>query len=192
GWLLPGLYINMAMCQRAVLTWAFDGLLPKRAGEVDRRTHTPVFAITVSTLVAIVAAAWVSYSTNFFRVFAIMQLYAYVPIVLVGIAAVLMPRRRPDLFKGSAADWNIGGIPVLQAAGAMCALVGAFAIWLVLHFHTNLGLTNDPGGFPYYTFTWLSPLIVFAIAIAWYYLARGVRKSEGIDLDLAYRQIPPD
>jgi len=175
-----------------VLTWAFDGLIPQRAAAVNERTHTPVLAIAISTALAIGAAAWVSYSPNFFRAFAIMQLYAYVPIVLVGVAAVLMPIRRPDLFKGSAADWRPGGIPVLQTVGALCAVVGVFAIYLVIRFHTNLSLTNDKGGFPYFTFTWLSPLIVFAVGAVWYYVARGVRKSEGIDLDLAYRQIPPD
>lgn len=192
GWLLPGLYINLAMCQRAVLTWAFDGLLPSKAASVNARTHTPVIAIGVSLLAAIAAAAWVSYSANFFRVFAVMQLYAYIPIVLVGIAAVLMPIRRPDLFRGSAADWRVGGIPVLQAAGAVCAVVGVFAIYLVIRFHTNLGLTNTSGGFPYFTFTWLSPLIVFTVGGAWYFIARGVRSSQGVNLDLAYQQIPPD
>ncbi len=192
GWLLPGLYINMAMCQRAILTWAFDGLIPQRAAAVNRRTHTPVFAIAATAVLAIAAAAWVAYSPNFFRAFAIMQLYAYVPIVLVGLAAVLMPIRRPDLFKGSAADWRVGGIPVLQTMGSVCAVVGVFAIYLVIRFHTNLGLVNTPGGFPYFTFTWLSPLIVFVVGAAWYYIARAVRKSEGIDLDLAYKQIPPD
>lgn len=191
GWLLPGLYINLAMAQRALLVWSFDGLLPPGASKVNDRTHTPVIAIGISLVLAIAAAAWVSFSPNFFRVFAIMQLYAYIPIVLVGIAAVVMPRRRPDLFKGSPADWRPAGIPVLQVFGAISVLVGAFAIFLVIHFHTNLGLTNA-GGFPYYTFTWLSPLIVMAVGAAWYYIARSMRRSQGVDLELAYKQIPPD
>jgi basic amino acid/polyamine antiporter, APA family len=192
GWLLPGLYINLAMAQRALLVWSFDGLLSPRASKVNDRTHTPVIAITISLVLAIAAAAWVSFSPNFFRAFAIMQLYAYIPIVLVGIAAVLMPSRRPDLFKGSPADWRPGGIPVLQVCGGLSALVGVFAIYLVIRFHTNLSLTNDPGGFPYFTLTWLSPLIVMGIGGIWYYIARSVRRSQGVDLDLAYKQIPPD
>jgi basic amino acid/polyamine antiporter, APA family len=192
GWLLPGLYINLAMAQRALLVWSFDGLLSPRASKVNDRTHTPVIAITISLVLAIAAAAWVSFSPNFFRAFAIMQLYAYIPIVLVGVAAVLMPSRRPDLFKGSPADWRPGGIPVLQVCGGLSALVGVFAIYLVIRFHTNLSLTNDPGGFPYFTLTWLSPLIVMGIGGIWYYIARSVRRSQGVDLDLAYKQIPPD
>src|SRR5205814_1932386 len=76
GWWLPGLYINTAMCQRALLTWSFDGLTPKRAGDVNGRTHTPIVAILVTFVIAVPAAAWVAYSSNFFKIFAVMQLFA--------------------------------------------------------------------------------------------------------------------
>ena len=51
-----------------------------------------------------------------------------------------MKWRRPDLYRGSPAEWRVGGIEVLPIAGAGCALVGAFAVFLVLHFHVNLGI----------------------------------------------------
>ena len=187
GWWLPGLYVNTAMCQRAIFTWSFDGLLPKKAGEVNERTHTPVIAIVVSFLVGVAAAAWVSYSSNFFKIFAVMQLFAYVPIILVGISAVLIKRRRPDLYVGSPAQWRIGGIEVLPVAGALCALVGAFACALVYYFHENLGVT---GG--YFMAVIIAPFVVFGIALGWWLVARSIRKSEGIDLDLVYKAIPPD
>src|SRR3954453_3266005 len=35
GWFLPGCYTQAAMCQRALMTWAFDGLLPRRLAGVS-------------------------------------------------------------------------------------------------------------------------------------------------------------
>lgn len=187
GWWLPGLYINTAMTQRATFTWAFDGLLPKRFGQANERTHTPLLAIAVAFLVGVVAAAWVSYSSNFFRIFAVMQLFAYIPVLLVGISAVVMKRRRPDLYVGSPAQWRLGGVEVLPVVGAICALVGAFAIALVLYFHVNLGLTGA-----YYVGLIVGPFGVAAIALVWWLAARSFQAQRGIDLDLAYKAIPPD
>ena len=32
GWFLPACYTQAAMAQRAIMTWSFDGLLPRRLG----------------------------------------------------------------------------------------------------------------------------------------------------------------
>ena len=190
GWWLPGLYINTAMCQRAIFTWSFDGLLPKRFGEVNERTHTPVLAILISFAAAVGAAAWVSYTHNvsdFFKIFAVMQLFAYIPVMLVGVSALVMKWRRPDLYEGSPAQWKLAGVEVLPVAGLMCALVGAFSIGLIMYFHKNIGITGT-----YYTLMIVSPFVVLGVALVWWLAARSVRKSEGIDLALVYKAIPPD
>jgi amino acid transporter len=184
GWWLPGLYINSAMAQRALFTWSFDGLLPKKIGEVSERYHTPVVAIAISFVFSVLAAAWVSYSSNFFQVFAIMVLFAYAPIVLVGLSAMLMKSRRPDLYSGTSALWKVGGIEVLPIAGAGCFLVGVGAVGLALYFHTELSIPALAAV--------LAPIGVFAGAYVWWLVAKSVRKSQGIDLSLAYKEIPPD
>ena len=178
------------MCQRAIFTWSFDGLLPKRFGEVDERTHTPVLAILISFAAAVGAAAWVSYTHNvsdFFKIFAVMQLFAYIPVMLVGLSALVMKWRRPDLYEGSPAQWKLAGVEVLPVAGLMCALVGAFSIGLIMYFHKNIGISGT-----YYTLMIIAPFVVLGVALVWWLVARWVRKSEGIDLALVYKSIPPD
>ena len=190
GWWLPGLYINTAMCQRAIFTWSFDGLLPKRFGEIDERTHTPAIAIAITFVASVGTAAWVSYTHNigdFFKIFAVMQLFAYIPVMLVGISALVMKWRRPDLYEGSAAQWKIGGVEVLPVAGLLCALVGAFSIGLIMYFHKNIGIVHT-----YYKLMIAAPFVVLAVAFVWWFAARTIRRSEGIDLDLVYKAIPPD
>jgi hypothetical protein len=124
---------------------------------------------------------------NFFKIFAVMQLFAYIPIVLVGISAIVIVRRRRDLYEGSPAQWRIGGVEVLPVAGVVCTLVGAFSIALVLWFHTNLGVVGQ-----YYDWVIAAPFIVFAVAGIWWLAARSIRRGEGVDLDLVYKAIPPD
>jgi amino acid transporter len=187
GWILPGLYINQAMVQRGFFTWSFDRLAPAKLADVDERTHTPLVAIAVTFVVAVAAAAWVIWDTNFFKIFAIMQVFAYIPIVFVGISAMLIKTRRPDLYEGSAAQWKVGGVEVLPLAGLLSVFTGVFSLGLVYYFHENLGLL---GG--YYHATVLAPLIVLVVAAVWYYAAKAVSSGIGVDLDLTYRAIPPD
>ena len=116
-----------------------------------------------------------------------MQVFAYIPIVIVGISALLIktsPSRPVHRFGGAMDGRRRRGAPL---AGLLSILTGSFALALVYYFHENLGLT---GG--YYTATILAPVIVFVAAAVWYLVARGVASGQGVNLDLTYKAIPPD
>jgi amino acid transporter len=185
GWWLPATNINLVAAQRSLMAWSFDGLTPRKISEVNETTHTPNVAIGVVFVLCVLAAAWVSYSSNFFQVFAIMVLFAYFPVILLGASAMLMRRRRPELYNGSSAEWHLGGVTVLPIVGAVTSLVGIGAIALALYFHENLGIT-------YFHLAEVAPIIVFAVAAVWWKAALNVRRGEGVDLSLTYSSIPPD
>jgi len=187
GWWVPLLYANQVQAGRSIFAWSLDGLLPSWASSVNERRHTPVAAIAIVFVLASAAAAWVSFSSNFFAIFNTMQLFAYIPIILAGISALILPWRRPELFAGSPADWKVAGVPVLRVAGAGCLAVGVLAFYLVFRFHENLGIT---GG--YFTGMIVALLAVFPLAGLWYFAARSLQRGAGVDLDLAYTEIPPD
>lgn len=194
GWWLPGQYINAAMMQRALLTWSFDGIAPKRFSTVSDRTHTPVTSIVFCFLLSIPIVAWVSFSSNFFAALSVSALYNFFPIGLVGVSAFLFKRRQAALYKGSPAEWRIFGIEVLPVVGVGTLLSAIFLIFLALHFHTNIGLQDADAiaGLSYFQLAWITPLIVFAAAAIWFYIVRHVRRSHGVDIALAYKMIPPD
>jgi basic amino acid/polyamine antiporter, APA family len=184
GWWLPGLYVNLAMAQRALLSYSFDGLLPKKVAYVSPRTHTPLVAIAIVAVGSLGGCAWVSFSSSFFKVLGIMLLLSFVPMIFVGIAAMSVKRLRPDLYLGSPAEWRIGGIEVLPIAGAGCLIVGVAAIAVALYFHTALAFNIwVAGGLPF---------AIMALGFAWYGVARATRRRGGVDLDLVYRTIPPE
>jgi basic amino acid/polyamine antiporter, APA family len=185
GWFLPACYTQAAMCQRAVMTWSFDGLLPRKLSAVSPTRHTPVNAIIVIALLSVPLAVWICYSDNFFQYFAIAAVSAYPSLVLVGITATIIKRRRPDLYKGSGAEWRLGGIEVLPIVGVLCSLVGVAAITLLFVFHTEVGLqyTRETG---------IYLAAMFVIGAIWWAVARSTRRGQGINLDLAYKEIPPE
>src|SRR5258708_7439576 len=123
GWFIPACFTQVAMVTRAIMTWSFDGLLPRVFSKVDDRTHTPGVAILTTALLSIPLAAWISYSPNFFQYFAIAAVSAYPSLVLVGGAPMVITRRRSDLYRGSSAAWHPGGIEVLPVAGFLHASV---------------------------------------------------------------------
>jgi basic amino acid/polyamine antiporter, APA family len=185
GWFLPACYTQAAMAQRALMTWSFDGLLPRRLAAVSPTRHTPAPAIVVTALLSVPLAVWICYSDNFFQYFAIAAVSAYPSLVLVGITATLIKRRRPDLYKGSGAEWRVGGIEMLPLVGVLCSIVGAAAIALLFIFHTEIGLK-------YTLATAIYLVAMFVVGAVWWYIARSMRRNQGIDLSLAYKEIPPE
>jgi APA family basic amino acid/polyamine antiporter len=185
GWFLPACYTQAAMCQRALMTWSFDGLLPRKLSAVSPTRHTPTNAIIVTALLSIPLAVWICYSDNFFQYFAIAAVSAYPSLVLVGFTATIIKRRRPDLYKGSAAEWRVAGIEVLPVVGVLCSLVGAAAIALLFIYHTEVGLQ-------YTTETAIYLVAMFVVGAVWWAVARSMRRNQGINLDLAYKEIPPE
>jgi len=181
---LPNTYGNMALTQRVPFALAFDGLIPARLAKVSDRTHTPNIAFAITLIGGIAMAAFAAYSTSFTTVLAYAGLCGLPPWIIVGFAALVMPRRRPELYVGSPADWKIKGIPVLPVCGGVCCALGIAVLTLVFYFHKNLVITPK----------WLILVIVlnFVLAAALYYGARAVQRSRGVDLDLVYKTLPAD
>jgi len=185
GVLLPGMYINFAMCQRALFAYAFDGLLPRRVASVSERTHTPVTAIALVGAGSIACAAYAVFASNFLQILSVTAALLFLPMFVTGLSGLLLPSRHPELFRGSPADWRWRGLPVLRIASAGCVVVSLIFITLLGWFHTELGIKN----------ALVVPLLIpgsFLVAWAWYTVARAVQRSRGVDLDLVYRTIPPE
>jgi len=181
----PWLYANSSMTYRAPFAWAFDGLIPRRFTTVSERHHTPVVAITAMTVVCVGIVGWAAFSSNFLTVIAFSFLWAYVSFALVGLAALLMPSRRREQYRGSAGDWKLGSIPVLPVAGAVTVVWNLFMIYLGLHYHTQVGIAHVSTA----VYVIGGTIVVGAL---YYYVAAAFQRRRGIDVALAFRGIPPE
>jgi len=182
---LPWLYANSSMTYRAPFAWAFDGLISRRFTTVSERHHTPVFAITAMTVVCVGIVAWAAFSSNFLTVIAFSFLWAYVSFALVGLAALLMPSRRREQYRGSGGEWKLGGMPVLPVAGGLTVVWNLFMIYLGLHYHTQVGIAHVSTA----VYVIGGTIVVGAV---YYFLASAFQRRRGIDISLAFRGIPPE
>jgi amino acid transporter len=187
-WSLPAMVGNTFMPIRSVFAWSFDRLLPERFAEVNERTHSPVPAILLVMALVTAMLAWSVLSTDFFTWLALGVEAGVVCVVIVGIAAIMFPSRRPDLYQASPANVSWGGIPVLYIVGPLSILVMLFLTWLTVTY-PGLALAGDPNNL------WQIPAfmgMIVVVGLVIYYGAKFVRRSQGIDVDLVYRELPPE
>jgi len=181
----PWLYANAAIAYRVPFAWSFDGLSPRRFTVVNERTHTPVLAIMAMTVLCIVATAWAAFTTSFLTYFSYLVLFGYFTIIMVGFAGLFMPSRLPAVYNGSPADWRVGGVPVLPVMGGLTVAWNVFIVGLALYFHEAIGLPD----------LWkpIGALVLIAVAgVTYYYAARAIQRGRGINVELAFKTIPPE
>lgn len=187
-WSLPAMVGNTFMPIRSVFAWAFDRLLPEKFAEVNERTHSPVPAILLVMGLVTAMLAWSVLSTDFFTWLALGVEAGVVCIVIVGVAAIAFPSRRPDLYQASPANVRFAGIPVLYIVAPLSILVMLFLVYLTVTYPA-LALAGNMDNL------WQIPAfmgMIVVIGLVLYYGAKMVRRSQGVDIDLVYRELPPE
>jgi APA family basic amino acid/polyamine antiporter len=187
-WSLPAMVGNTFMPIRTVFAWAFDRVLPEKFADVNERTHSPVPAIVLIMTLVTAMLAWSVLSTDFFTWLALGVEAGVVCIVIVGVAAIAFPRRRPDLYQSSPANVKFLGIPVLYIVAPLSIMVMLFLTWCTVTYPA-LALAGNLDNL------WQIPAfmgMIVVIGLVIFYAAKFIRKSQGIDIDLVYRELPPE
>ncbi len=186
-WSLPAMVGNTFMPIRSVFAWSFDRLLPEKFAEVNDRTHSPVPAILLVMGIVTAMLVWSIWATEFNTWLALGVLAGVVCVVIVAVAAMMFPSRRPDLYQASPANLRIAGIPVLYIVAPLSILVMLFLVYGVLAYPPlALGSPDNAWWVP----AFLGMIIVVGLVI--YYGAKLIRRSQGIDIDLVYKELPPE
>jgi amino acid transporter len=187
-WSLPAMVGNTFMPIRSVFAWAFDRLLPERFADVNERYHSPVPAILLVMGLVTLMLVWSILGTDFFTWLALGVEAGVVCVVIVGIAAIAFPSRRPDLFQASPANIRVAGIPVLYIVAPLSILVMLFLVYLTVTY-PGLALAGNPDNL------WQIPAfmgMIVVVGLLLYYVPKYVRRSQGVDVDLVYRELPPE
>jgi amino acid transporter len=175
---------QITMVVRTFFAWALDGLLPSRLAHVSPRTHAPNYAIGLTVILSIVVLGWaVKNGESFYEVLYEAVLMQFVTMILLGVAGVLLPYRRPDAWRASATTQRFLGLPVVAWAGAIVAILlgGLFAIYMR---YPDLGLNK--GHF------FRDAAIVLAASLLMFFGARAARLRQGVDVDKLAAEIPPE
>lgn len=169
---------------RTMFAWSFDGLLPASITKVSKR-GAPLTATVITVVLAVAAYAWAVFvAKNFFQVIVYASLIQLIAHALVAVSAVSFPYRKRDLFRASVSSQTILGVPLMVFAGIGSLLTTAFLYYAFFHYKF-FGLANKGQ-----LFVWLGGALAFGVL--WYLVARAVRRRDGVDIDLVYKEIPPE
>lgn len=183
-----GLFIwlpqTMVLISRSMFAWSFDRIMPERLSHVDSRTHSPVVAIAIVTLLAIGSTAIYAFTTWFSTLSVLLGLT--LTLFVTAIGAIVLPYRQRAMVENSPYGGRVAGLPILSIVGVLAVLgFGAAIAVLLWDPGSGASLSKNPGK------VWLA-LAVYVVAIAVYFISRGIRRRQGIDLDLNYLELPPE
>ncbi|MEW6028825.1 MAG: amino acid permease [Chloroflexota bacterium] len=174
-------YIGMT---RVMVAMSLDRLLPEWVSKVDEKRHTPANAHWVYFIASIPVilvynlwGAW--YGLTLGVTFACGYVF-----VVTCLAGALLPYRAKDVYEASpGAKYKLGGIPLVTILGAIGFVLGG-AMLIMFMFYSQLGLTS--------TLAYTVVFGVLAVSWIWYMLAKNAQKSRGINVDYAFKEIPPE
>ncbi len=179
------LFVIAMICTRNLFAWSVDRVAPDALTKVDRRFHSPWVATLVIIACAEVLLALYVFTTIFQDVSNYIVLFS-IAFWIASFAAILLPYRRPEIF-ATAPDYvqrRIGGVPVITLLG-----VGNLILFsMVLYSAFRLPAFSGPTGSGAVLFV----IGVYLAGVVWYLAARVLNKRRGVDLDLLYKEIPPE
>lgn len=174
-------YIGMT---RVMVAMSLDRLLPEWVSKVDDKRHTPAnahWAYFIASIPVILLynmyPGWVGLTLG------VTFACGYV-FVITCLAGALLPYRAKDVYESSpGAVYKVGSIPLVTILGIVGFLLGSVMLVMFM-FDARLGLTSQ-----------LAYRIVFGVLLVsavWYFLAKNAQKSKGINVDYAFKEIPPE
>ena len=172
----------MMIATRALFAWSFDRLVPAKLSEVNQRTNAPVWAVVA---VAIVGEAFlIAYWRGWFDFLAPFLAYTIV-FLTISIAAIVAAYRPSTRRFIADAGWDkrIAGVPLLALCGAVGVVYWALAIYFALT--EDLLFLNTTKQLVLTALQFAIPLVIFAGITLW-------RRSQGVNLSLAYKELPPE
>lgn len=178
-WIAP----YTVLVTRSMLAWSLDRLGPAKLAWVHPRWHSPVWALLTILVLGIITSA----------LYAFLELSVLTgtvgitaSMILVAIAGALLPYRQREVWRSSPARGRLLGAPTITLIG-IAALPPLLLIEWALLADSNSGTSIAES---WNILRWV--ILVFVIGLPVYYLIRGLQRRRGIDVDLAYKEIPPE
>jgi len=168
---------------RNFFAWSFDRAFPEKLADVSERFHSPVNAAIVAGILMVILA-YLQAFTTFFGYLVNLMIALYFCFMLVSISAIIHPYRNKSLYTNSPiSQWKLGGLPALTVAGVVGFIISAYLEYTCL--------ASPALGGPISWVSISSAIAVLVVGIVIYYIFKFYRRSQGLDLDLVFKEIPP-
>jgi amino acid transporter len=187
---------------RVIFAAAFDRLLPEWAAEVNERSGTPVNAMLLMVLPAVLVSALYAYNVGvaedgtggFYSITLAATQGIAIMYLGTAIAAIILPYKKKELYEASPiANMKVAGIPLITVAGV---IFGAFLTFLLVEWFFDPWLNTEgvPPGLYGISLANRNSIIFllacYGTAAALYYGFKARRRSEGIDMNKVQAEIP--
>jgi amino acid transporter len=175
---------EIAYSTRTMIAWSFDRLVPSQMGYVSRRFHTPVVAIGIGTAVSIVFMWLIAYHG-----IALLTLIEALLVIwgTAMVVAIVFPWTGKRFYNASPAKaYRIAGLPLMSVAAVLSTAFFALAFVLLWRDDNAAGPLL---GHAHRTELWIVVGTLVA-GIAWYIGNLLYRRRQGVDIELAFKQIP--
>ncbi len=166
---------------RAIVAWAFDRVAPAPIAKISETYHTPIVAITVTAIVNVIFMALFVFSPYFSHIVILIEA-AVLAWSVVLCAGIFFPYLRPQIYeKSPISNRKILGLPMMTVACFLGFVASQFYFWL---------LFLDPSAAGHDPIQVMIVAGVFVLGLAFYYVMKMIRLSQGIDVTLAFKEIP--
>jgi len=166
---------------RLMFAWSFDRVIPTTFADVNPKLHTPTRAIVTTGIILAGGCALVEYTQ--YAAYALNTAAGCATVWLIAcIAAALIPYKLKSTYERSAGRFNIGKVPIITVLAIIDVPLLAWAIYTAMS-TPAIGPTG-PLAIAVLAGAYLSGFVV-------YYVSREIRRRQGVDLDLIFKEIPP-
>jgi APA family basic amino acid/polyamine antiporter len=187
-------YIGMT---RVMVAMSLDRLLPEWFSRVNEKLHTPVnahLAYFLASVPVIVGYNLVTQPFSWVSLTLGVTFGCGYVFVVTSLAGALMPYRAKEVYEASpGAHYKVGNIPLITILGGLGAVVGTLMVATFL-FTKELGVLGnwDFSDFPTHLWAQIIALAIILVSAAWYFGAKSGQKSRGINVEFAFKEIPPE
>jgi len=190
GYLMNGLWqllSGILPATRQIFAWSFDRLIPEKFSEVSDRFHSPIWTMVfMGVLGEISILVWIYTTLATYLVNTTIGILA--ANLVVAIACLVFPMRRKELFESTVPPrWKkrIAGLPMLS----WLSLIVIAATLVMLYTASTNAVVGGPISYASMFAGVIGPMIAGVLI---YFIAKAYRKSKGIDIDLIFKEIPPE
>src|SRR3989454_1047674 len=177
---------------RVAVAMSIDGVLPKFVSHVSPRTHTPVYAHVIFLILGGYVFAYVYNLVPNYQVYTL-AVTAVATVMYIGTAlgGAVFPWTRKEVYRTAPiSKFKVGPVPLITICGVIAALFSAAMLYYFLSVPLLVNVDISNLG---YSGNWFlyAVIAIFFGWVAYYFVRRAYLRRIGINLDLAYKEIPP-
>ncbi len=174
-WVILGLYIF----SRYALSFSLDRLFPRFMSTTTRSTHSPIVGIVIISILGLILMPLMTYNyTELYTPFVF--LLFFLPMISVSLSSLSLARlgmmRKKPLY-------TLAGIVSFGITAVSAYLVATLPLLGSAAAFTS---SNQQTGY-------IAIVLVLVVSAVWYFSARAYHlRRSGIDISLAFKELPPD